>query len=488
MDNINYEQLATALLQKSGAIAQKAVVSSTPSTIMGHGAGGLFSHPALERQVFSAMLLPYMGLQSILPVVPSQFENPLHGIFTGVTDTTGAEPVGVCDDPPTVGLSKLCMHTFVYGRQSRQSRVFELDRFGKLNDRADHMDLQLLGNPFNTPANAQNVPSMPGMSSADGALRNEITKALFELAVGWSRDFATEIYDGNPANNTAGGGRKFFNGLNILINNGYRDAVTGVACPAADSLIHSFHNLNVGANGTEAVETFTAVYRNLKYRAQKMGLDPASWVIAMPWQMFVELTEVWPCAYHTYRCQTGGGLSTSQVLDISSPEVIRMRDDMRGDLFNRTGQYLLIDGQKIPVIADDAITEDGIGAGEQRSQAYFVPMTVLGATPVTFLNHFDYSVPGGAMEAASVFSPGQHEVSDSGRFLWHRKPADNFCVQILAKTEPRLLLLTPMIAARITNIQYTPLINVRSPFNDSDYFVDGGSTVQAGPSFFSPTA
>lgn len=488
MDNINYEQLATVLLQKSGAIAQKAVVSSTPSTVMGHGDGGLFSHPALEQQVFSAMMLPHMGLQSVLPVRPSQLENPLHGIFTGVTATTGAEPTGVCDDPPTAGLSKLCMHTFVYGRQSRQTRVFELDRFGKLNDRADHMDLQLLGNPFGDSASGMNVPTMPGAAGAANALRNEIGKALFELAVAWSRDFAKEIYTGNPADNTSGGGRKFFNGLDILINTGYRDAETGVACPAADSLIHSFHNLNVGANGTQAVETFTAVYRQLRYRAQRYGLDPASWVISMPWQMFIELTEVWPCAYHTYRCQTGGGFSTSQVNMIDSAEQIRLRDDMRGDEFNRTGQYLLIDGVKVPVILDDAITEDGIGAGEQRSQAYFVPMTVLGATPVTLLNHFDYSVPGGAGEAAQTFGAGHYDVSDGGRFLWHKKPPNNFCVQMLAKTEPRLLLLTPFLAARITNIQYTPLINIRSPFTDSDYFVDGGSTVQSGPSYFSPTA
>ncbi len=261
---INYERLAMELLQASGKISKKDVVGSTPSTVMGHGAGGLFSHHALEQPVFSAMMLPFMGIQSILPVRPGRSDNPLHGIFTGVTATTGTEPTGVCDDPPTVGLSKLCMHQFVFGRQSRQTRVFDLDNFGRTRDRADHLDLQLLGNPFNDPANAQNVPMMPAASSADGALRNEIAKALFEFAVGWSRDFALEMYTGNPANNTAGGGRKFFNGLDILINTGYRDAETGTACAAADSLIHSFHNLNVGTSGTVAVETFDIFATSIK--------------------------------------------------------------------------------------------------------------------------------------------------------------------------------------------------------------------------------
>ena len=59
------------------------------------------------------MVLPRTGLQNLLPVRGSRFANPLYGLFTGVTATTGSEPTGVCDDPPTAGLSKLCEHSFV---------------------------------------------------------------------------------------------------------------------------------------------------------------------------------------------------------------------------------------------------------------------------------------------------------------------------------------------------------------------------------------
>ena len=44
----------------------------------------------------------------------------------------------------------------------------------------------------------------------------------------------------------------------------------------------------------------------LRYNASHMGLDPATWVIVMPWAMFYELTEVWPCAYVSYRCTVDG--------------------------------------------------------------------------------------------------------------------------------------------------------------------------------------
>jgi len=490
---IDYAALAGQLLMQAAAQNGQAIfnggvgfpaykaVSSTPTTTYGHGNGGLFSYPGLERPVFSAMLLPVLGLQSLLPVRKSNTENPVYGIFTGVTATTGSEPTGVCDDPPTAGLSKLCEHTFVWGRQSRQTRVFELDRFGRITNRGEFRDLQLMGNPFNQ-ANP-NVPTIPGMS-ASGALNDEVAKALFEFAVAWSRDFAVELYSGNPTNNTASGGRKYFHGLDTLINTGYRDAETSVACPAADSIVRSFGDLRVDSNGTSFVRTMTYIFRNLHYIAEQAGLLPAEWVLAMRWGLFYEITEIWPCAYATYRCQTGL-FSTSQTQVTDSATLIRMRDEMRA------GRYLLIDGERVPVVTDEAITETEPAAGVFESQIYFVPLRVLGNTPVTFLEHFDYDAPGAAMEAARVFAPdGSYYTSDSGRFLWHRKPPTNYCVQIMSKTEPRLLLLTPHLAARLTDIRYSPLIHERESFTDAGYFADGGKTDRLGygPSLYTPTA
>ena len=491
---MDYASLAGALLAQVAAQNGQAAwgggmgfpaykaVSSTPTTTYGHGNGGLFSYPGLERPVFSAMILPTLGLQSLLPVRQSNTENPVYGIFTGVTATTGTEPTGVCDDPPTAGLSKLCMHTFVWGRQSRQTRVFELDRFGRITNRGEFRDLQLMGNPFNTPN--PNVPTIPGMASAANALNDEVAKALFEFAVAWARDFAVEMYTGNPTNNTAGGGRKYFHGLDTLINTGYRDAETGVACAAADSIIRSFGDLRVDSNGTSFVRTLTYIMRNLKYIAEHAGLNPAEWVLAMRWGLWYEITEIWPCAYNTYRCQTGI-FTTSQTQVTDSAANIRMRDEMRA------GRYLLIDGERIPVVTDEAIAETEPAAGVFESQIYFVPLRVLGNTPTTFLEAFNYDAPGAAMEAARVFAPdGSYYTSDSGRFLWHRKPPTNYCVQIMAKTEPRLLLLTPHLAARLTDIRYSPLIHERESFTDAGYFVDGGRTDRLGygPSLYTPTA
>lgn len=182
---IDYTALAMALIQASGGMIANKAVSSTPTSTYGHGPGGLFSFPGLSRPVFSAMILPRLGLQNILPVRPSMDANPLYGIFTGVTASSGSEPVGVCDDPPTVGLSKLCTHTFVFGRQSRQTPVMQIDRAGLWTNRGEFGDLQFMGNPWNGASGQNpNVPTVPGGTGTDGILNNEAKKKIFELAVG----------------------------------------------------------------------------------------------------------------------------------------------------------------------------------------------------------------------------------------------------------------------------------------------------------------
>lgn len=473
---LDYRQVAAEMLRQVG---YKDV--GTPTTTFGHGNGGLFSMPGLSKPVFSAMTLPNTGLQNRLPAMPSMDMNPIYGIFTGVTATTGSEPTGVCDDPPVAGLSKLCMHTFVFGRQSRQTRAFDIDRMGQVTNRGEFLDLQLMNNPFGVDgAMNRNVPTIPGNNMGD-VLRNEAAKALFELATAWARDFAREVYTGNPTANTSGGGRKYFYGLDILINTGYRDAETTIACPAADSMVRSFNNLRVDQNGSSAVNVITYMYRNLKYLAENAGLSPVKWVLTMRFGLFYELSQIWPIAYYTTRNSV---TDSGQFMMTNGRELIELRDKMRN------GNFLLIDGEMVEVVLDESVAETEPVAGVFSSSIYFVPLTVLGGTPVTYFEYVNYESPNGAMDAARVLAPqGAYDTSDNGRFLWHRKPPNNWCVQMLAKTEPRLLLLTPHIAARLTNIRYSPLIHERDSFTDGGYFVNGGKTDRLGygPSWVSPT-
>lgn len=482
-DQIDYRQLATELLNT--ASTRTKAVSSTPTGIYGHGPGGLFSTPGLARPLFSAMVLPKTGLQSILPLRPTTETNPIFGIITGVTASSGSNPTGVCDDPPTSGTLKLCNHSFVLGRYSRMSRVFDLDRAGKTVNRGEFSDFQVFGNPLSQQDNP-NVPGMPGFN-ANQIAQNEVSKALFELAVSWSRDFAKATFTGSTTNNTSGGGYKEFYGLETLVNTGYKDAETNVVCPAADSIVRSFGNAMIGTNAQAFIKNIVNMYRNLKYLAVRAGLEPVQWNVVMPFGLFYEITEVWPIAYFTYRAQ--GIVPTGSTNYITASDVEKMREEMRGDLYNYSGQYLLIDGQRVPVVLDDAVPETENGDGSFTSELFFVPMTVMGGQPVTYMEYFNYDTPNGAVEMAKLFAPGDtYYTTDNGRFLWHKKPPTNYCVQLLVKTEPRLILLTPYLAARLTNVKYFPIYHERSPFTTSAYFQNGGKIQgdSTAPSFQAP--
>ncbi len=475
--------MGTKMKASPYGLAYKGLVSGTPNASYGHGADSLFSFPGLEPDIISALILPELGLLDLLPSRVSNTESILMGIMTGVTATSGSHPTNVCDDPKTVGLMKLCEHTFYWGRFSLQTPVFDITRIGWVRNRSDFTDLRLVNDPFGGTKNPL-VPSLPGAAGGTAAVRNEIAKALLEFGVGWAREFAQVLYTGNPANNTAGGGYKEPDGLDRLINTGYRDAETGVACPAADSFIYSFGNRNITTDAQAASDIVavidTLVY-NLEFLAERTRLMPVKWVLVMTPALFQEVTKVWPCAYYTSGCVNTSASNNGQV-DLR--DMTELRDQMR------LGRYLLVRGKEVPVVLDDTISETDSGAGVFTSSIYYVPLTVLGGRPVTYLEYFDADMPNGPMEMAKLFAAeGFYFTSNDGRYLWHRKPVNNWCVQLMAMTQWRVILETPQIAGRITNVSYTPLRHPRN-WNPADlsYYADGGKTTRAGydKSFYTP--
>lgn len=480
LQNLTPQQLRALELLGQIAGTEKAV-SSTPTTTYGHGIGGLFSAPGLDQILMSSLPLPRTGLQARLSLQPSVYTHPLYGIVTGQTATSGSEPTAICDDAPTAGLLKLCSQTAPFGLFQRSSRVFEVGRAGQVTNRGESLDFRIVGLP-NT--DSPNMPTIPGANFGQAA-QTEVVKALFELGVAWIRDFARKVYTGNTTNNTSGGYKEYY-GLDVLLNTGYRDAETGTACAAADSIVVSFGGANISTNGSDAnkiVRTITNIFRRLNINAQFVGLAPLEIAISMRPNLFYELTEVWPIAYHTYRNTIS---TSSQTTFNNGKDLTDMRDAMR------EGSYLLIDGKQVEVVQDDAIAETGnFAAGAFRSDIYFVPMTVLGGTPVTYMEYYKYDQPNGSMDMARAFgADGFYFTSDDGRFMWHRKPPTNWCVQMQARTEPRLVVRTPYLGARLTNVNYTPLAHERDVFTSDTYFVNGGKTDRLGygPSYYSPTS
>lgn len=476
--------LANAMAPFLQGESYKAVGS--PTGVNAHGPGGLFSSRGLQKPLFSAMVLPKLGVGARLPIRYSNDTNPLFGLITGVTSSSGTDPVNTCDNPKAAGTMKLCTHSFVFGLLSRSTQVFDLKTAGQVINRGEFTDLQIYGglgiedNPM--------VPSMPGgVPNMTGAASRTATKAIYELAVSWLRDFAPLVYTSDPANNSAGGGTKYFYGFDKLINTGYQDAEKGILCPAADSIIENFNSVDITANVTNTVRKITSIWRRLKFLATHTGMDPVSWTISMPQTLFYELTEIWPIAYSTVAAAV---VPLNATLFVQDDAKIQMRDNMRGDMENYTGQYLMIDGQKVPVIIDNAIAETQNAGGSFTSQIYFIPMMAANQ-PVTFWEYFNYDAPGAAAEMAAIFAPdGLYRTTDGGRFLWERKAPNNGCVQLSAWMAPRLMLLTPYLAARLINVKYSTMAKERA-WNPSDpsFYVNGGRTAgdTTDPSYYAPT-
>ena len=477
IDNQQALTLGRALLAALGGsvpMAQKAA-PGTPDASYMHGLGGLFATPAIERPVFSAMLLPQAGLQSQLPLVASDFDYPNYAIMTGLTATSGTDPSAACGTYPEIGNLKRVVTQLPFGRRGRATQVIDITRLGRIRDRGESVDLQFIGNAFDRDGVNASVPSLPGMQGSGNVLNDEISAQLFKLGAGMARDFARDLYTATPFSNPSPDPQsmtKYYYGLQSLVNTGYKDAQAGQLAPAADSLVRSFGNANIsiaGAAGPAFVKELVYQARYLYRKAEQIGYGGTAvdWAWVMRPSMFYEVTAVWPCSYYTNRCTS---TDTGNTNFTDAKALTEMRDEMR------TGNFLWVDGRKIPVILDEAMPETEIGNGVFTSDIFYLPLKVDGI-PTLYMEYFKYDKAIAA--ARTAYGPGAQvyfDVTDNGRFLVSKLTPTGTCIQFQAQFETRLVLRTPFLASRTTNVRYTPLIHEAEPFTTSSYFANGGIT------------
>lgn len=475
------EALASALApeldrQKSmryGVTFKHDAPSGVPSTSQySHGPGGLLTFPGVDPAVFNASMGP-ISILSRIPTMPSLNTDPTYFTLTGVTDESGDEPSDVCDDAPVAGLMKGCLTHSVFGRYERSTSLLEINRLGQRVDRADPLDLTLVGNPL-APSGVFSGPGGTTNTPAD-VLTNEVSRKFWELSVAFYRVLARQLWVGNPTNNS--GARRELTGLQLLVNTGYRDAETGSACAAVDSYVVNANYARMDINTTLIVSRLTDMYYQLKQRAFRSGVAPVNWVMAMRPQMFYELTAVWPCSYLSFRCMLDG--SSANRNNIDAQDAVRFRDEMRA------GQYLLIDGERVNVVLDDGIPElDGTESGSMprgcfASDIYFLPLSIVGGRSVLYMEYFQFNNPSINDALSGNMVLGRIE----GAWLTWPKQR-NMCVQWQSKIEPRLVLRTPWLAGRLQNVVYCPVQHERDVFPGDPYFVNGGKTARTGPSYY----
>lgn len=458
------KQLVTAFQGESytNVAERKKTLTGASTSQSIFGPGGIFSNFGLDNVVINASLFP-RGIDMVVPAIGTVDLNPVYAFITGIDESTGSsEPNGVCDDAPS-GVIEVCHQTAQFGRYTRSSKEMEVNTLMQVLNGHLTTDLQLLGSVL-----GDGHQFLPSQMSDQGSWLTSMVKVQLVIAGQLlQHQLAKQLWQGNPTNNSAGGGYKEMPGLEILVNTGKVDTFTNTACQALDPDVKDFGYEAVDSTAKDIVVHMTYVTRWVKHVATRTGLDPVVWAWVMRQELFSELVEIWPCRYLTNRCENSVGTNVAVINDTTN---INMRDEMRN------GNFLWIDGAKWPVLLDDGIreldnsTSRYLDPGEFASDAYLLPFKVQGGRPVLYWEYLDYSR---SMADISFLQGKQFWQTDGGRFMWTMQQL-NYCFKFQAKVEPRIILRTPQLAGRIKNIKYSPLQHMRSPFQDSPYRLKGG--------------
>jgi hypothetical protein len=479
MDEKEMSQIAEIVAKSVAAFKGDVskTITGTPDAQLMFGSGGLFSRLGLDNPVVNLALSP-VGIDRLLPVMSSNILNPIYSYITGIeSDEKSEEPDGVCDDVPG-GVIEACHQTAQFGRYSRGSKELEVNTLMQVVNGHLTTDLQLMGSLLG--AGHALLPAITAGADKSNVLQSVIQVQLVIVGALLQRILSRQLWQGDPVNNTGGGGYKEFPGLDIQIATGKKDCFTNTACAALDPDIKDFNFNMVDSPDVDIVMYLTWISRWIRKVADGTGIAPVTWVIAMRPELFGELVEIWPCRYLTSRCVPATSNQQMGIV-LNDSTNVTMRDQMRN------GQYLLIDGVQWPVVLDDGIREltaadnGNIAPGFYASDIYFLPLKIMGGFPVLYWETMDYS---SAMADLSVLNgKEQFWATDGGRFMWTMQQK-NYCFKFQGKLEPRVILRAPQVAGRLKNVKYSPMQHMPSPFEDSPYFRKGGVESVPAPSFF----
>jgi hypothetical protein len=459
--------------------AQKASAAS-PLGIPPHGYNALWNQPGVEPGVMSTYIGP-MGLEQYLEsrghVQMSMFLNPVFQILTGQTAGSGDEATSVCsEDVPIPGDLKVCNQAYPFGEFTLKSKPLRVDNAGELINRSEPLDLRLLNNPFGD--------AMTIIPTGDANIfRNKLAKNTLELVNDYKRRYSGLVFTGNIVNASyyeAGAYGYQYQGLDRLVNTGYTDTFTQTTCPAADSTVVNAGGAIIQNTAGATVTRYIEYYRAVSYLAEQLAVNDVEWVWVMRYQKFLALTQVWPCAYETYRCFNASPNDSSIVIDVSASEQQAMRQAMRN------GHYLLIDGKQVPVVIDNTMTELNAGGGNFQSDTYLLPVksAALGGQ-LLYLDYFNYRGPFGMQSIISQLGPtDEYRVSSDGRFAIFFMAGLAYCKQVMMRTRKRLILRAPFLAVKIEDEQYTVYVHERNFEPGTSFYEDGGATSFAGQSFY----
>jgi hypothetical protein len=467
--NVLLEALASALAEQLGKPQYKHDLATgfTLTTNLMHGQNGIFGVAGVGPDIFSTRIKP-RGILSVLPSIASVDTHPIVGYLTGFTAGSGDEPSTPCAECVKPGNVKACYQGSRFGLICRETDELDISRVGERVNRSEYFDLRLVNDPLLNDSPNWVPASVP--KGLQQILNSEVLARWLTLGVAFEQKLAELVWIGNPANNLGTGYAEPL-GLQSLVTATHTDVLDGQTdCPSLASDIKDFQRRSIETNAAQLFEMLTWMWRYVKHNATQMGFMPVEWAFVMKDSLFRKVADFWPCVYASFGCN---GTANDVNNNVNGMEMKAKADDL---YMNR---YLEIDGERVPVIIDDAIPYDisptgGLLPGEFASDIYLLPFTVRGGVRVFFMEYFDYNATGGVMQQIGQGRLlGDEFFSDNGMFLWTYSRT-KWCVNWSAKIEPRYRLLTPQLAGRLMNVRWSPMQAFREPFPNQSYFIDGG--------------
>ncbi len=423
-------------------------------------AGGIFTAPGVRPQMLSTLGQP-MDITSVLNPRPSLFAQERIGILTGQTDSTGDNPEDTCGNPPRIGQLKTCQQNYIFGEFVFGSNKIKISDAGLIANRAV-TDRQILNeaavNPF--------FPSeLSGAGIDFGSIE---AQQLYQLGTALRRQFAQVLITGDPTTAPASTVRGFVKeplGLDGMIKTGYADAISGTACPAADSVVVPFGAaISSGTyNGLNITRWITDVYFGRVAVAMQLGIS-ATWAFVMPFPLFRELTYAYANQYY----------DTGSLGVVGNPFQTQQEGIRRLQLEMLNGYYLLVDGIPVPVLFSDGIPLEVGGGNYQKADMFLVPLTVNGRDGIQ-VEYFPMDNPH-ATRLASRFD-GEIQMLHNGMYILYAERTRG-CMELIIEGKIRVWLEAPFLAAKFQDLLYTSNIGYRSPLPGVTGYVNGGVTGQ----------
>lgn len=453
--------------------------AANPSPMQLHGSGGMFSTPGLENPFISTVIRP-RGIGSYLPAFPTLYTNPIYSFITEIVkDGDYNIPDYICGDAQTASM-KTGSITAAFGRLQAAIKTVDLGQIALVTNSSERTDVMMMGNLLPSDVAGIGYPSnVNEQNMLNNVIKGEMVTTSFMLSMMMNK----MTWQGNPASASAHKGFVPFKGLDMLIKTGHVDSIDGAtALPSVDSLIVDAGNADVETYAL--VEQFRAILAYLEDLADGT-VGGAQFAIVMRPKMWAAISDVWAQKYvneWTSLIAAGAGVGTGAATETASRVVLdaasltAQRDALKASMM------LPVGGKLYPVILDHGIKEDNhtsvaaIPAGSHGSSVYFLPLSFGPGLPSLYWEYLDWTASY-AMAAEAGLANSLIFWTDGGRFAWTMDQA-KMCINAQVRTEPRLVLRTPQLAARIDKLTCKTLHLFRQPHDGDDGYVGGGVTTR----------